>query len=164
LTMASGDECLVLALHEGITGYNVVRVNLEYNGSNYRVRAGCVDDSNVMNYTGYHNIAAADWTEVQIRWYAGHYTGKNNGFLMVYIDGTLKEVVKDLNNHSVGVDKIRLGTIAEVDAGTSGTLYFDNLTVDWLRYIEASEPNSITPPAEVYTVTVVTTVVVTVNI
>jgi len=162
LTMASGDEFTCLALLDGAT--NIVLVNVQYDGSNYRVRAGCIDDSNTVNYTSYYNLNGSGWSYVQLRWYAGQNTSKNNGFLFLYVNGVEEESIEGLNNHNFDADQIRIGTISGIDAGTSGTLWFDNLDVDWIRKLLPSSPNNPPPPTEVVTVVAVITVTTVVTL
>jgi hypothetical protein len=49
----------------------------------------------------------------------------NDGGLTLWIDGTQQADITGIDNNTRRVDRARLGPLSSVDAGTSGTAYFD---------------------------------------
>ncbi len=51
--------------------------------------------------------------------------GANNGRLTFWLDGTQQASVTGINNDTRRIDTVRVGVVTGLDAGTSGTEYFD---------------------------------------
>jgi RHS repeat-associated protein len=52
-------------------------------------------------------------------------SGTNDGYLTLWIDGTQQANLTGVDNDTWRVDRARLGALSGMDAGTSGTYYFD---------------------------------------
>jgi hypothetical protein len=61
----------------------------------------------------------------RLDWRAATVTGADDGGLTVWIDGTQQANITGIDNDTRRVDRARLGPLSSVDAGTSGTAYFD---------------------------------------
>jgi len=163
LTMASSDEFTLLELRDGSDNV-LARVNLNYNGSNKRIRAGAMADDDSVSYTGYHNIAAG-WNQVEISWARSLLPSEDDwGQIELWLNEAEVEAVYDVDNDTRTVDKVYLGAPAGVDAGTSGNLYVDSLMLDEVRILGSvmDAPPSSPVVTHVVTVPVVVTVTETV--
>ncbi|MEO7837905.1 MAG: hypothetical protein ABIU06_00960, partial [Anaerolineales bacterium] len=58
-------------------------------------------------------------------WLAATAVGANNGALVFWVDGTQQASLTGVDNDTLRVDRVRLGSITGMDATTSGTYYFD---------------------------------------
>jgi YD repeat-containing protein len=123
LSMAEGDAH-VLSIGKDITGTDVVRVWVRLSGGNYQVRANLADDGT--NYPSTGNYTISDTVHfIEIDWAAATAPGANDGYLTLWVDGALQNTVSGVDNDTRRLDKVYLGPSSGLDAGTSGTEYFD---------------------------------------
>jgi len=104
LTMGSGDEFSVVEMRQS-GNVDVVRVRIQYDGANVRVRAGVIDDSDSWTYTSYFNLGAG-WNRIEVFWLGARDTSVNDGALVLWLDGTEEAIIEDLNNHDDSVDRL----------------------------------------------------------
>jgi hypothetical protein len=99
--------------------------------SNYRVLAGVQSIQVLIRTDAGGNVEVgrfpiADVAQLHCyEWRAS--SGLDDGFLRFYIDGVLQGSADFVDNDQHDVDSIILGAIAALDAGTSGTIFFDNI-------------------------------------
>jgi hypothetical protein len=62
---------------------------------------------------------------LEVEWRAATASGANDGYLTLWIDGTQQANLSTIDNDTWRVDRARLGALSSLDAGTSGTYYFD---------------------------------------
>ena len=65
--------------------------------------------------------------QVHVEWWASSAPGLTNGGARLWIDRRLVSEMLDLDTGAQGVTRLRLGAVAAVDVGTSGTLRFDGV-------------------------------------
>jgi hypothetical protein len=133
LAMANGD---VFDVFEGLTSgaTAIMRIQLNYDGSNIRVRAGLLTDAAAWTNTSYYNLSAG-WNHIEAFWSAAPDTAVNDGQIALWLNDVEEEHIDTANNHNNLVDEFRVGAVDGLDAGTSGTLYIDIVRLDWLRYM-----------------------------
>lgn len=153
LTMASGD---VFDVFQGLTAgaTPIMRIQINYNGANTRVRASLWTDAGAWTDTSYFNLVAG-WNHVEVFWSAAPDTATNDGQIALWLNDIEEEHIDTANNHDNTVDRFRVGTPSGLDAGTSGTLYIDIVRLDWLRYMASA----ISTTTYLYTTPVVTVTV-----
>jgi subtilisin family serine protease/subtilisin-like proprotein convertase family protein len=110
----------------GYQGTSTVVTRLEfrhYNGA-YQLRGSLRRDDNTWRATSWYPISDAPHV-VELDWQAATAPGANNGSLTLWIDGAQKGPFGSIDNDAYRVDRIRLGAIAGLDAGTQGSYFFD---------------------------------------
>jgi len=107
LMMGTGDEFTLLQLRDGSD--NVLgRVNVNYSGSVYRVRAGIMADDDSVSYTDYFTLLAG-WNHVELWWCRSLYTELGNwGEIELMVNGSWVDHVTDVNNDTRQVDRVYL--------------------------------------------------------
>jgi len=94
----------------------------------YQVRGKITDDG----VTSYPTAGSMGWTTItdashfiELDWSAATAVAANNGYLTLWVDGTQVQSVTPIDNDTRRMDRAKLGPISSLDAGTSGTYYFD---------------------------------------
>jgi hypothetical protein len=62
---------------------------------------------------------------IEFDWRASTGPGLNNGSLSLWIDGVQLANLTGVDNDTRRMDRVRLGAVAGMDSGTSGTYFFD---------------------------------------
>jgi hypothetical protein len=123
LTMADGDLLEISNVNDGAV--NLISVNLGYTLANgYFLRFDTRDDTSGA-VIGTNVLVNDGAMKIDAEFMAASYAGADNGYMRAYIDGVLVDQAVDLDNDGRLVRQVRLGVIG-VDAGTSGTLYYDD--------------------------------------
>lgn len=93
-------------------------VRLEFRSSNgaYQLRGAVRNDGSTWKASSWFNLSDAPHA-LEVDWCAATAPGANNGSLTLWIDGVQKGVLSRVDNDTRGVDRIRLGAIAGLDAG-----------------------------------------------
>ncbi len=132
MTMADGDVFTIFA--DGNADSPLV-IELGYTISNgYQIRTGIIDDSSSYSYSSWYPIDD-NWHAIEIDWNAATGVGLNDGFLILWIDGSEKETVSNVDNDTKRVSQIRIGVVDGLDVGASGTIYFDAFESRSITYI-----------------------------
>lgn len=118
ITMATNDE-FHLAYSSGIEFI----IYCNYDGTNYRVRAGIENDADGYSYTSSHNLTDA-YQKIRTVWKAS--SGSDDGFLCLYVDDILRESITGVDNDTKTVSIIYAGAVGGIDNGTSGVFYMDD--------------------------------------
>jgi hypothetical protein len=120
----------------GYQGSSTVMLNLEFRISNgaYQLRGALRRDDNTWATSSWYTISDAPHA-IELAWQAATAPGANNGSLTLWIDGVQKGVLSKIDNDTRRVDRIRLGAIAGLDAGTKGRYYFDGFKSTRTNYI-----------------------------
>jgi serine protease len=123
-------------LFYGYQGASTLITRLEFRFSNgaYQLRGAVRRDNNTWQTSSWNTISDAPHS-IELDWRAATTGGANNGSLTLWIDGTQKGVLSGVDNDTHRVDRIRLGAIAGLDAGTSGSYYFDAFKATRQSYI-----------------------------
>ncbi|MEO8355446.1 MAG: right-handed parallel beta-helix repeat-containing protein [Chloroflexota bacterium] len=123
LSMASGDAHIILRGYGG-TSAVVLRVEFGFSAGAYQIRAALVNDGSTWTNTNWFTIGDSPHS-IELDWRAATATGANNGALTLWIDGTQQADLVGVDNDTQRLDRVRLGALADIDAGTSGMYYFD---------------------------------------
>ncbi|MEO7838591.1 MAG: hypothetical protein ABIU06_04500, partial [Anaerolineales bacterium] len=125
--MADGD------LHNIFQGYSYspytdlyaidFRVDFRYSGGAYQVRGSILNDSGAATNTIWKTITDASHF-IEVDWAASTAAGANNGYLTFWVDGVQEDNKTGIDNDTRHIDRVKLGP-SGLDAGTSGTYYFD---------------------------------------
>jgi hypothetical protein len=119
LNLSSGDG---FSLFEALDGSDTVwaRVVLEQVGSNRTIKfEGRVDGGTYS--TSVATVLPAGWHLIEVTWKAG-----SPGSLEARIDNTPVDDLPSLSNSTGSIETARMGAVAGVDSGTSGSLLFDD--------------------------------------
>jgi len=124
ITMASGDSHIILSTLMG-TSTAVLRMEFGQMAGNYQIRVRVLlDDASTWVNTNWVTISDAPHS-IEFDWQAATAAGANNGALVFWVDGIQQASLTGVDNDTLRVDRVRLGSITAVDATTSGTYYFD---------------------------------------
>jgi RHS repeat-associated protein len=144
------------------TFYNAIpfRLELLYESGTYKLRPRVMKDD--WGYTnGSKYSISNDWHVIEIDWKQSTSAGANNGYLSLWIDGTLVGTIANVDNDAIHnhLDEIRLGAVAGIDSTTSGSMLFDNFESRRFSYIgPVSAPATSTPtPTQTETPTITPT-------
>jgi hypothetical protein len=122
ITMSSGDAHILLRGYSGST--IALRVEFGFSAGAYRIRVGLLNDGSGWTETGWLTFSDAPHS-FELDWRAATGAGANNGGLTLWIDGTQQANLTGVDNDTRRIDRVLLGAVAGVDAGTRGTYYFD---------------------------------------
>jgi hypothetical protein len=123
ITMASGDAHFIFKGFMG-TSTDVFQVEFRNSAGVYQIRGKLMNDSSAFVLTNWFDLSDAPHA-IEVDWRAASGVGANNGGLTLWIDGIQKADVTGVDNDTWRIDRARLGALAGMDAGTSGTYYFD---------------------------------------
>ncbi len=124
ITMASGDAHIIYSSLMG-TSTAVLRMEFGRTPTNYQLRVRVLlDDGVTWVNTDWVTISDAPHF-IEFDWQAATATGANNGVLVFWVDGTQQASLTGVDNDTLRVDRVRLGSITGMDATTLGTYYFD---------------------------------------
>lgn len=133
LTMASGDSFVIF--HGRTTGGTALAlIRLYYDGSDIQVGASIINDSDSWSSTGWFTLDSGD-NLVEIYWQRAPDSSYNHGELILWVNEVKEAHIEDVDNHDRMVDAFYIGAVAGLDVGTSGYIYFDDVRMDWLRYL-----------------------------
>ena len=123
ISMGNGDAHI---LFRGMNSASAVGVRLEFGFSSgtYQIRAAIVNDSASWTSTNWVPLSDAPHA-IEFDWRAATAAGANNGGLTLWVDGAQQADLTGVDNDTWRLDRVRLGALADVDAGTNGTYYFD---------------------------------------
>ncbi len=123
VTMSSGAAHF---LFRGFAGAStqVVRVEFRFSSGTYQIRAALTNDSSTWTNTGWFTISDAPHF-IEFDWRAATGPGLNNGGLTLWIDDIQQANLTGVDNDTRRMDQVRLGAVAGMDSGTSGTYFFD---------------------------------------
>jgi chitodextrinase len=102
----------------------VLRVELRNSKGNYQLRAAARNDSNGWANSSWTTISDTPHV-IEFDWRAASIAGANDGTLAFWIDEVQAASLSGIDNDTRRIDTIQLGAVAEIDAGTRGTYYFD---------------------------------------
>ncbi len=122
ITMAAGDMHTLFYGFSGST--SVLRVDFRRSGGVYQLMSRALDDGSIWTATPWFTISDAPHV-IEFDWQASSAAGANNGSLTFWLDGTQQANLTGIDNDTRRMDTVRLGVVTGLDAGTSGTEYFD---------------------------------------
>ena len=122
VTMASGDMHTIFYGFSGST--SVLRVDFRNNAGAYQVMMRVLDNASTWTATAWYTISDGPHA-IEFDWQAATGAGANDGSLTLWLDGVQQASLTGINNDTRRIDTVRLGEVTGLDAGTSGTEYFD---------------------------------------
>jgi RHS repeat-associated protein len=128
VTMAAGD-ILDVFTGRNAAGTDVVRIQLQKNGSTYQIRTGLLNDAGSWSDTNWYDISN-NWTAIEIHYQAFAYSGS----LTLWLDDVQKQSLTFIDNDTRALTDVRLGAQG-IDTNTNGTLYFDDFESRRFSYI-----------------------------
>jgi hypothetical protein len=124
ITMATNDSFAPMSMLNAALS-TIAGIEFGYDGSDYLARAACRNDGAGYNYSS--NITLTDdWHSIELIWIASSGAGDNNGSCEIVVDEGTSESVTGVDNDLLSWGTALLGATQGVDAGTDGTIYFDN--------------------------------------
>ena len=134
ITMASGDAHIIYSSLMG-TSTAVLRMEFGRTSTDYQLRVRVLlDDGVTWVNTNWVTISDAPHF-IEFDWQAATTAGANNGALVFWVDGTQQASLTGVDNDTLRVDRVRLGSITGMDATTSGIYYFDTFESRRQTYI-----------------------------
>ena len=130
-TLTSGDVLNIFAGNTSSTSAFVVQ--MRDNSGTYQIRIGVYTDSVTFTAGTWYDITDG-WNAIEIEWIASTHDGGDNGEMSLWIDGTAKETLSLVDNDTHTLTRVFLGAMG-VDAGTSGSVYFDDFESRRMSYI-----------------------------
>ncbi|MEK6752903.1 MAG: hypothetical protein AABZ00_11640 [Chloroflexota bacterium] len=103
---------------------SVFRVTLNNSGGSYTLQTQAYHDAGGM-VSGQPIVITDEPQMIEIAFQAANASGANDGYLELWVNDVLVNTIANLDNDTRLVDHVNLGATSGVDAGTSGTLYFD---------------------------------------
>jgi hypothetical protein len=133
ITMGSGEA---FNIFNGFTGTNIAVMRVEFGRSSgpYVIRGSVLNDGGTWVSTSWSTLSDAPHS-IEIDWQAATSGGANNGGITLWVDGTQQTPLSGVDNDTRRVDRVRLGAVTGVDAGTSGTFFLDAYESRRLTYI-----------------------------
>ncbi len=148
VTMANNDLHVLLYGYSGASTA-VLRVEFRRSSSAYQLRAGLLNDGTSWTSTSYVTVSDAPHV-VELDWRASAAAGANSGGLTFWIDGTQRANLTGTDNDTRRLDRVRLGAVTGIDAGTRGTVFFDAFEARRESYIgPAAGPTPTATPTTV---------------
>jgi hypothetical protein len=133
ITMANGDSFSIFSGRDASN--SIFNIQLGYSSSTgYRVRTVIYDDAQASSYGSWVNITN-DQHSLEVDWSSATSAGANNGYINFWIDGNSVSSQGSVNNDTRRIDAARMGAVANLDSGTSGTVYFDRFDSRKTEYI-----------------------------
>ena len=123
LTMGSADAHFIFKGFMGTTT-DIFQVELRPSSGAYQLRVKVLNDGATFISTSWFTITDVSHF-IEVDWRAATSAGANNGGLTLWIDGVQQGDLTGVDNDTLRVDRARLGALSGIDAGTSGTYYFD---------------------------------------
>ena len=139
LAMANSDTFTLLSGVQG-DSTEVLRLQMRFSGGGYQVRAGTLNDTGSWQYGGWKPFSDAGHA-FELDWQAAPNSG---GSLTFWMDGVQQSSQTGIANQTHVVDRVRLGAVSGIDAGTRGAMYFDSFMS---RRVNAIGLTSIAPLA-----------------
>jgi hypothetical protein len=127
ITMANGDKFRICG--GGTAGDSDYAIELSYDGANIQVRIDVDTDGGFVDSPPFTISDDKHWIEIDC--FIAANPGDNDGFAKLWVDsisGSPDTESLNLDNDTRDFDDINLGAGDGLDAGTSGTPYFDQLT------------------------------------
>ena len=132
IVMADRDSHYLFYGYSGTTP--VLRVELRNSKGSYQLRAAARNNSNGWSNTAWTDIGDASHF-IELDWRAASFAGANDGALAFWIDGAQLGSLSGIANDTRRIDSVQIGAVAEIDAGTRGTYYFDAFESRRAKYI-----------------------------
>ncbi len=126
--MPEGADFVLLPSYYAGEGH--LEVRLRRSGGQYQLQATTYQDPGAVpgaRATPWVPLGtAAHW--ITLEWLAASLPGADDGALRLWIDHQLQASILAVDNDQKTISRLRLGAVSRVDEGTSGRIFFDNVT------------------------------------
>jgi len=112
----------------------VLRLELRRYNNNYQLRTALLNDATTWSNTAFFTISDTPHV-IELDWQAATAVGANNGSLTFWIDNLQRAQITGIDNDTRRIDRVRLGAVAGIDAGTLGSTYVDAFVAQRQSYI-----------------------------
>lgn len=128
LTMADGDMFRTAGCLNP-TASSILRAAILRTGADYILVASATEDGGGGGVTigSYTLPSVSAWYLIRLVWKAATAPGANDGRVYFYVGGTTIGSLTSLDTDAQTIDDIKWGAVQGLDAGTSGTVYFDDM-------------------------------------
>lgn len=157
LTMSEGNEFDLFAAYDGAdpvppatTGNALLRVVARRSGGQNVLSAFVRTDGGSQSEIPGAVALPDGWRVVELNWAKATAAGANNGRLDLWVDGFPRTGLTGLDNDAASLNYSRWGTVAGVDAGTSGTFKLDDFASQRTGYIGPLSVFSDVPTSATY--------------
>jgi hypothetical protein len=123
ITMSNGNAHYIFDGYAG-TSTDVLRIEFRRSSGLYQLQAALRNDKSTWSSSNWITINDAPHF-IELDWRASTAAGANNGGLTFWIDGIQQANLTGVDNDTRRIDRVRLGAVSGLDAGTLGTYYFD---------------------------------------
>ncbi len=137
LVMEDGD---VFTFFEGVgdPSIPVLALELGYAGGEYRLRARTLKSDGGWTESVWASVAD-EWHSLELDWRAAGEAGAEGGWVTVWVDELEVAALGGLRNGGQRIDRVHLGAVGGLDAGTKGTCSFDNFKATRARAIDPAK-------------------------
>ncbi len=104
----------------------VFRLILNYKGGFYSLGTEVKNDAGNFVSSDKATYITGDWQAIEIEWKASSAPGANDGYMKLWINDVLVDEFTGVDNDTRSLTDIYLGAVSGLDAGTAGTIYFDD--------------------------------------
>ncbi len=144
IRMKSGDYHSIMAARSSST--EVIRLDFRYSGGTYQVRGRVNKDGGGYITTSWYDISDAPHA-IELDWQAATSVGANNGYLSLWVDNVLQQIIDQIDNDQNRIEEVRLGPLSGIDLTTVGTELFDDFVSRRNMTTPSSAPTDVPPTA-----------------
>jgi hypothetical protein len=123
------DICLMNCSYSSGTGNFKLWLWYRSANSTWNIYATVRDDAGTYLNTSYYCAVSAGEHYIEIDWKASSAAGANNGFLSLYLDGTLKETISNVDNDTRLARELQFGALSILSADR-GVYYLDEIVIN----------------------------------
>jgi len=127
LSTSDTSERVKWLLFYNSSGTDSVWCELKWSGSVWQIRARMDNDASSTSSTSYYSLAAG-WNRVDLEISIAYDTNAD-GYLNLYIDGAIQEQLSAIDNDTLTIDRVRMGSNGTISSAT-GTFYLDDLRLE----------------------------------
>jgi hypothetical protein len=108
---------------------------LLYRNGQYKIQLNTLLDDQTKVKTGWYVLSDEPHT-VEVDWRAASADGSNNGWIRLYLDGTMLEVLSGLDNDTLYVENFKVGFTSRLAGKSiSGMIYIDDVATSNTGYL-----------------------------
>jgi RHS repeat-associated protein len=111
-------------METGTANGNGYRLMLSEDSGGYKLQAQTMSDAGTWIAGSMVNIPDAPQV-IEVEYKAASAAGADDGYLKLWLNDTLVDTIANVDNDTLLIDNVSLGATGSLDAGTSGTVYFD---------------------------------------
>jgi hypothetical protein len=121
IAMTDGNAQYILV---GYDASSVFQVDFRFSVGSYQIRLRQNNDAGSVSSSNWVTISDASHA-IELEWWAASAVGANNGGVTLWIDGIQSGSLTGVDNDTRRIDRVALGAVSGLDAGTLGTYFMD---------------------------------------